>query len=65
MQGRKAQVDLNKQLGASSLFGEKENHYLQDDLMKKIAANLQQSSGSSWGPNEYGERFRTDTVFYH
>ncbi|XP_048239328.1 regulator of telomere elongation helicase 1 homolog [Haliotis rufescens] len=51
LQGRKAQVDLNKQMGVASLFGDKEN--LQDDLMKKISSKLQQSSGSSWGTNEY------------
>ncbi|XP_046578791.1 LOW QUALITY PROTEIN: regulator of telomere elongation helicase 1-like [Haliotis rubra] len=51
LQGRKAQVHLNKQIGVSSLFGDKEN--LQDDLMAKISSKLQQSSGSSWGTNEY------------
>lgn len=39
-------------MGVASLFGDKEN--LQDDLMKKISSKLQQSSGSSWGTNEYG-----------
>ncbi|KAK7488471.1 hypothetical protein BaRGS_00020256 [Batillaria attramentaria] len=53
LEGRKAQVDLNRQAGVAAMLAEAGKENLQDSALQTMAASLQKSSGASWGSEEF------------
>ncbi|XP_025110189.1 LOW QUALITY PROTEIN: regulator of telomere elongation helicase 1-like [Pomacea canaliculata] len=53
LEGRKAQVELNRQTGAAALLGEAGKENISDQTLSAMAASLQRASGSSWGSSDF------------
>lgn len=56
LEGRKAQVEFNRQAGAAAMLAEAGKENLEQSALTAIAAGLQRATGSAaWGSNEFGE----------
>ena len=56
LEGRKAQVEFNRQAGAAAMMAEAGKENLEQAAFAAVAASLQRSTGSaSWGSSDFGE----------